>query len=144
MMVCMKEMVAEIEVKPKPVLPKYSASSINKRKRRYAKRISNEPKYMERIRIAVSMKWNTPEQIVSAPDSVCWTPVLIKQLDGELLLFYRIGFDPRHTISLFKRSCDEGVSWSEAEILPAGIVGPTKSKPIFDNEGSHFTLFGSL
>jgi hypothetical protein len=28
------------------------------------------------------------------------------------------------------------MSWSDAEILPAGIVGPTKSKPIFDNEGN--------
>jgi predicted neuraminidase len=81
-------------------------------------------------------KWNTPVQIVSALDSVCWTPVLTKQPDGELFLFYRIGFDLRHTISFFKRSIDEGISWSDAEILPAGIVGPTKSKPVFDSEGN--------
>lgn len=81
-------------------------------------------------------KWGTPKQIVYALNSVCWTPVLTKQLNGELLLFYRIGFDPRHTISFVKRSCDGGLSWSDAEILPAGIIGPTKSKPIFDNEGN--------
>lgn len=81
-------------------------------------------------------KWNTPKQIVSAPDSVCWTPVLTRHPVGELFLFYRIGFNPRHTISLFKRSSDEGISWSDAEILPAGIVGPTKSKPVFDNKGN--------
>ncbi len=81
-------------------------------------------------------KWNTPKQIVQAPNSVCWTPVLSKYPDGKLILFYRIGFDPRHTISLFKCSLDEGVNWSDAEILPAGIVGPTKSKPVFDNEGN--------
>lgn len=81
-------------------------------------------------------KWSIPKQIVQAPNSVCWTPVLTKYPSGKLVLFYRIGFDPRHTISLFKCSLDGGVNWSDAEILPAGIVGPTKSKPIFDDEGN--------
>jgi predicted neuraminidase len=81
-------------------------------------------------------RWSDPKQIVEAPNSVCWTPVLAKYPTGELFLFYRVGPDPRHTISLFKCSFDGGISWSEAEILPAGIVGPTKSKPIFDPEGT--------
>ncbi len=81
-------------------------------------------------------QWSAPRQIVQAPHSVCWTPVLTQNSDGELVLFYRIGFDPRHTISLCKRSSDGGIHWSEAEILPAGIVGPTKSKPVYDSEGN--------
>jgi len=80
--------------------------------------------------------WSAPEPIVSAPDSVCWSPVLTKRPNGELLLFYRLGSDPRHTISLMKRSSDEGAHWSDAELLPAGIVGPTKTKPLFDEDGN--------
>jgi predicted neuraminidase len=81
-------------------------------------------------------EWSLPQQIVFSPDSVCWTPVLTKQPNGELLLFYRIGYDPRHTVSFVKRSNDSGMSWSDAEILPAGIIGPTKAKPIFDDEAN--------
>ena len=80
--------------------------------------------------------WNEPTQIVEAPNSVCWTPVLAKYPNGELVLYYRIGMDPRHTISMFKTSYDGGQSWSKEEMLPAGIVGPTKSKPLFDEEGN--------
>ncbi len=81
-------------------------------------------------------EWNAPKQIVETPNSVCWTPVLTKYPDGKLVLFFRVGSDPRHTISLSKYSLDGGVNWSDTEILPAGIVGPTKSKPIFDNNGN--------
>ncbi len=81
-------------------------------------------------------QWNPPKEIVQSTNSVCWTPVLHKSINGELVLFYRIGIDPRHTISLLKRSFDNGLSWSTEEILPAGITGPTKSKPIIDKEGN--------
>lgn len=80
--------------------------------------------------------WDEPKQIVQTLDSVCWNPILAKYPTGELVLFYRIGMDPRHTISLFKASYDDGVNWSKEEILPAGIMGPTKSKPLIDREGN--------
>lgn len=81
-------------------------------------------------------QWNKPQQVVHASNSVCWSPVLTKNLNGELILFYRIGLDPRHTISLFKSSYDGGVTWSKEDILPAGIIGPTKAKPLMDIEGN--------
>ncbi len=81
-------------------------------------------------------EWSSPQQIVDSPDSVCWSPVLTQFPSGEVGLFYRIGKDPRHTLSLLKRSADGGVTWSEAEILPAGIVGPTKAKPVYDKAGN--------
>ena len=74
-------------------------------------------------------RWSEPKEIVGAPRSVCWTPVLCKNALGELLLFYRIGPDPRQLVSLLKRSND-GLHWSKEEILPAGIVGPTKNRPL--------------
>lgn len=81
-------------------------------------------------------QWSSPKEIVQSPNSVCWNPVLHKGINGELVLFYRIGVDPRHTISMFKRSFDGGLNWSTEEILPAGILGPTKSKPLIDEKGN--------
>ena len=74
--------------------------------------------------------WSEPIEIVSIPQSVCWNPVLCKLLSGQLLLFYYVGPDPRHSVSFMKRSQDGGVTWGAEEILPAGIRGPTKNKPV--------------
>lgn len=79
--------------------------------------------------------WSEPKEVVSAPQSVCWTPVLCKNPLGGLLLFYRIGPDPRRVVSFLKKSHDAGVNWSKEEILPAGIIGPTKAKPIVTSKG---------
>jgi len=81
-------------------------------------------------------EWSQPTEIVSSQESVCWTPVLCKNPVNELLLFYRIGASPRSSTSFLKRSQDQGKHWSEPEILPAGIVGPTKNKPIFTEDGT--------
>lgn len=51
------------------------------------------------------------------------------------MLFYRVGSDPRHTVSFLKRSFDGGYTWSQDEILPAGIIGPTKNRPLVTTEG---------
>ncbi len=66
-------------------------------------------------------------------NSVSWNPVLCKNKAGELLLFYRVGPDPRHTVSFMKKSVD-GYHWSAEERLPAGFVGPTKNRPLFIGE----------
>ncbi|MES2121573.1 MAG: sialidase family protein [Chlamydiota bacterium] len=79
--------------------------------------------------------WSIPEEIVSVPHSVTWTPILCKLSSEELLLFYRTGPDPRRQVSFVKRSHDFGESWSEEEILPAGIAGP-KGKPLLLSDGS--------
>lgn len=82
------------------------------------------------------LDWSTPKEIVSAPKSVCWNPVLCKSMGGDLLLFYRMGPEPRRVVSFLKRSTDQGVQWSEGEILPAGIVGPTKNRPLIGPSGT--------
>lgn len=78
--------------------------------------------------------WSRPTEIINAPESVCWNPVLCKNPANELILFYRIGSSPRSTVSFLKRSLDQGEHWSREEILPAGIIGPTKNKPIFTDD----------
>lgn len=80
--------------------------------------------------------WSEPREIVSSPESVCWTPVLCKGFLDELLLFYRMGPNPRSTISFLKRSYDGGERWTAEEMLPAGIAGPTKNKPVLSSFGN--------
>ena len=81
-------------------------------------------------------KWSEPECIVSAPDSVCWNPVLTQLTNGEVLLFYRLGPNPRSVVGCIKRSQDGGAQWSKEEVLPAGVFGPARSKPIVKQDGT--------
>ncbi|NNM42723.1 MAG: exo-alpha-sialidase [Chlamydiae bacterium] len=74
--------------------------------------------------------WTEAKEIVSSPNTVCWSPVLCKLSSSELLLFYRMGPNPRSLVSFIKRSYDGGSTWSKEELLPAGIIGPTKTKPL--------------
>ena len=46
--------------------------------------------------------WSPPKEIVSAPDSVCWNPILCKLTSHELILFYRMGPDPRNVVNFIK------------------------------------------
>jgi len=57
--------------------------------------------------------------------------VLFKFPDGELLLFFKVGESPEMWSGFLKRSMDNGLTWSESEALPGGILGPAKNKPIY-------------
>lgn len=58
-----------------------------------------------------------------------WNPVLYQIPDGDLMLFYKIGPSPSTWWGMLKRSKDGGETWSEAEKLPEGFLGPIKNKP---------------
>ena len=49
---------------------------------------------------------------------------------GPLMLFYKVGPSPSRWWGMLKSSNDEGKSWSEAQRLPEGFLGPIKNKPV--------------
>lgn len=63
-----------------------------------------------------------------------WNPVLYQVPDGDLLLYYKVGPHPSTWWGMLKRSSDGGETWSDAEKLPEGVLGPIKNKPeLLDN-----------
>jgi predicted neuraminidase len=79
--------------------------------------------------------WTAPVEAATASGVPTWNPVLFQPAEGELLLFYKAGKSPQSWSGLVKRSRDNGKTWSEAELLPAGILGPIKNKPIQLDDG---------
>lgn len=85
--------------------------------------------------------WTAPQ---SAADGVqadgsrlpTWNPVLYQVPGGELLLFYKIGPKPSEWWGMLKRSADGGKTWSAAEKLPEGYIGPVKNKPVLLSNGN--------
>jgi len=80
-------------------------------------------------------RWSAP---VEAADGVqnptkrypCWNPVLFHPERGPLLLFYKVGPNPREWWGMLKTSGDGGRTWSATKRLPDGILGPIKNKPV--------------
>lgn len=81
--------------------------------------------------------WSAPEVVAQEPNVPCWNPVLFReQKSGELILYYKIGSNPRDWSGFFRRSKDAGHTWGESYIMPAGLLGPIKNKPIQLADGS--------
>jgi len=80
--------------------------------------------------------WPKPQVAAEETGQPCWNPVLFKSKAGTLFLFYKAGPNPLSWSGFVRRSADNGLTWSQPEILPAGILGPIKNKPITLRDGS--------
>lgn len=85
-------------------------------------------------------QWSAPHSVANGIQHEnkrypCWNPVLFKVPDGPLLLFYKVGPDPRNWWGVMKQSDDNGETWGEAYRLPEDILGPVKNKPVLLSDG---------
>ncbi|UOQ51117.1 sialidase family protein [Hymenobacter cellulosivorans] len=85
-------------------------------------------------------RWTAPVEVANGVQSETlryptWNPVLYQVPGGELLLFYKIGPKPSDWKGYLRRSTDDGVTWSAAEALPDGYIGPVKNKPVLLADG---------
>lgn len=80
-------------------------------------------------------RWSAPVEVANGVMSdgkrhPCWNPVLFQPRQGPLLLFYKVGPDPKSWWGLVRSSSDQGRTWGQAWALPAGFLGPIKNKPV--------------
>jgi predicted neuraminidase len=85
--------------------------------------------------------WSAPMQIADGMQTsherfACWNPVLYQGNAGPLILFYKVGPNPRHWWGMKMTSTDHGLSWSPQERLSDGFLGPIKNKPITLADGT--------
>lgn len=79
-------------------------------------------------------KWSAPAEVADGIQSdtlryPCWNPVLFRRDNGDIVLYYKVGKDPRTWWGMYKISKDEGKSWSAAYRIPGRFYGPIKNKP---------------
>ena len=80
--------------------------------------------------------WSAPRELAREKDTPCWNPVLFHTRNGRLWLYYKFGPNPAEWTAARKYSDDEGATWSEAEHLPAGLIGPVRAKPLVLADGT--------
>jgi len=83
-------------------------------------------------------EWGEPWEVVPHEGNPpLWNPVLLQvPRTGETILFYKEGTDPLIWAGKLIRSRDGGRTWGAPELLPQGIVGPAKNKPIVLPDGT--------
>ena len=60
----------------------------------------------------------------------CWNPVLFTRADGDIVLYYKVGPNPRTWWGFYKISKDNGKTWTSATKIPDNLLGPIKNKPV--------------
>ena len=92
--------------------------------------------------IRAGNNWSTPVELAREPHVPCWNPVLfhtpraLHTKNKRLWLYYKFGPSPETWTAARKYSDDEGSTWSAAEHLPAGLVGPVRAKPLVLSDGT--------
>jgi alpha-L-rhamnosidase len=88
----------------------------------------------------VENQWTEPVNVANGiiNDTLryaCWNPVLYQVPGGDLLLFYKTGPKVSAWKGWMKTSKDDGITWSDAQALPEGLIGPVKNKLVMLKDG---------
>jgi predicted neuraminidase len=88
-----------------------------------------------------NQRWTAPVEVANGLEGdgkrfPCWNPVLFQPARGPLLLFYKVGPNPKTWWGMRMTSDDGGKTWSKANRLPHDILGPIKNKPVQLRDGS--------
>lgn len=98
-----------------------------------------------RVSRFVDGKWQKSIEVANGSededkDYPCWNPVLFQPKTGPLMLFYKVGPDPRKWWGVIMSSSDGGKTWGNRRKLGQGslgpIAGPIKNKPIQLKDGT--------
>lgn len=94
----------------------------------------------------VGGKWTKPVEVangVQSPDKrhPCWNPVLFQPKSGPLMLFFKVGPNPRDWWGELMTSPNHGASWEGRRQLGRNkkighLAGPVKNKPVQLKDGS--------
>ncbi len=74
--------------------------------------------------------WSAPAEMARHEETPTWNPVLFRSLDGATWLYYKFGTSPRMWTGAYRRSDDDGRTWSASKPMPAGLLGPVRAKPL--------------
>ena len=83
--------------------------------------------------------WSKPESAAKATPEAHWNPVLFRDAQDVVSLFFKAGVDEVHWSTYWMQSTDGGDTWSEPKELVPGDVGgrgPVKNKPITLADGT--------
>ena len=86
-------------------------------------------------------RWSPPVEVATGAQPggsrlPCWNPVLFQVPNGPLMLFYKVGPNPRGWWGMVTTSTNAGRTWSAPRRLPEGILGPIKNKPVRLRDGT--------
>lgn len=83
--------------------------------------------------------WSVPIKVAKVREEAHWNPVLFKDQDNIIYLFFKVGKDVPVWSTYWMKSTDNGNTWTEpVELVPGDIGGrgPVKNKPIVLNDGA--------
>lgn len=81
----------------------------------------------------INGRWSNPVKVADGAEDgtkyPCWNPVLCQVTPGFMVLYYKVGPNPRSWWGMYKTSHDHGQTWSPGIKIPDGLLGPIKNKP---------------
>ncbi|MEX2565799.1 MAG: sialidase family protein [Cyclobacteriaceae bacterium] len=91
-------------------------------------------------------KWSRPKEVANGVENdtlryPCWNPVLFQPMEGPLMLFYKVGPNPREWWGMVITSEDNGETWTSPVKLGEDpkighLLGPVKNKPLQLEDGT--------